>query len=178
MIEPDSALRRSLYDPPNARPDDEIVAEGQEKKDRDEPQLHNQNRRPFRWIRDRNPPLMQQQGPVNKSTAIIPQTTTRNRRAMARKSNVFCDANGSRLSIGTSTTDKKIIPPIQLIAATRWSHMRREGPIIRQTLQCGETVDQGRRRALRRLRATSLTAHENLPGNCFTNAVVSVSAMT
>jgi hypothetical protein len=49
---------------------------------------------------------------------------------MARKSNVFCDANGSRLSVGTSTTDKKTIPPIQLTAATRWSHMRREAPIV------------------------------------------------
>jgi len=67
---------------------------------------------------------------VNKSTAITPQTTTRKRRAVARKNNVFCDANGSRPSIGTSTTDKKTIPPIQLTAATRWSHMRRDASII------------------------------------------------
>lgn len=64
------------------------------------------------------------------STAIIPQTTTRNRRAMARKSKAFCDAKGSRLSIGTSTIDKKTIPPIQLTAATRWSHTIRDAPII------------------------------------------------
>ena len=49
---------------------------------------------------------------------------------MARNSNVFCDANGSCLSIGTSTTDKKTIPPIQLTAATRWSHMIRDASII------------------------------------------------
>ena len=45
--------------------------------------------------------------------------------AMVRKSNAFCDANGSRLSTGTSTTDKKIVPPIQLIAASRWSQTSR-----------------------------------------------------
>ena len=78
------------------------------------------------------------------STAITPQAITRNRRAMARKSKIFCDANGSRLSIGTSTTDKKIIPPIQLTAATRWSHMRREAPIIRHTVQWGGRGFKGR----------------------------------
>jgi hypothetical protein len=62
MIEPGLALRGKLHDLPNARPNDEIVGEGQEKKDRDEPQLNSQNRRPSRWIRDRNPSLMQQQG--------------------------------------------------------------------------------------------------------------------
>jgi hypothetical protein len=29
------------------------------------------------------------------------------------------------LSTGTSTTDKKIVPPIQLIAASRWSQTSR-----------------------------------------------------
>jgi hypothetical protein len=44
---------------------------------------------------------------------------------MVRKSNALCDANGSRLSTGTSTTDKKIVPPIQLIAASTWSQTSR-----------------------------------------------------
>jgi hypothetical protein len=44
---------------------------------------------------------------------------------MVRKSNAFCDAKGSRLSVGTSTTDKKIVPPIQLTAASRWSQTSR-----------------------------------------------------
>ena len=52
-------------------------------------------------------------------------TTTRNRRAMVRTSNAFCDANGSRLSTGTSTTDKKIVPPIQMTAASTWSQTSR-----------------------------------------------------
>ena len=58
---------------------------------------------------------------MNKRTAIAPHTTTRNRRAMVRKSNAFCDANGSRLSTGTNTADKKIVPPIQMTAASTWS---------------------------------------------------------
>jgi hypothetical protein len=44
---------------------------------------------------------------------------------MVRKSNALCDANGSRLSTGTSTTDKKIVPPIQLTAASTWSQTSR-----------------------------------------------------
>ena len=44
---------------------------------------------------------------------------------MVRKSNALCDANGSRLSTGTSTTDKKIVPPIQMIAASRWNQTSR-----------------------------------------------------
>jgi len=59
--------------------------------------------------------------PVHKRTAIAPQTTARNCLAMVRKSNALCDANGSRLSTGTSTIDKKIVPPIQLTAASTWS---------------------------------------------------------
>ena len=42
-----------------------------------------------------------------------------------RKSNAFCDATGLRLSTGTSTTDKKIVPPIQMTAASRWSQTSR-----------------------------------------------------
>jgi len=38
-------LRGELYDPPDARPDDEIVGQGQEKKDRHEPQLDRQDHR-------------------------------------------------------------------------------------------------------------------------------------
>jgi hypothetical protein len=36
MIKPGSALSGELYDPPDARPDDEIVGQGQEKKDHHE----------------------------------------------------------------------------------------------------------------------------------------------
>jgi hypothetical protein len=56
---------------------------------------------------------------------IAPQTITRNRRATVRKSKAFCDAYGSCLSTGTSTTDRKIIPPIQLTAASTWSQTSR-----------------------------------------------------
>ena len=45
MIEPGSALRGDLYDPPDARPDDEIVGQGQKKKDRHEPQPGRQDLR-------------------------------------------------------------------------------------------------------------------------------------
>lgn len=126
-------------------------------------------------------------GPVNKSTTIAVQTTIRNRRAVVRKSTDFCDANGSRLSTGTSTRDKKIVPPIQLTAATRWSHMRREAPIIRHTLDCDLTGVLGRRLGQLRLLSilpvesmdatASLTSHKNLLGNCLTNDLVRVSAM-
>jgi hypothetical protein len=44
---------------------------------------------------------------------------------MVRKSKALCDAKGTLLSTGTSTTDKKIIPPIQLIAATTWNQTSR-----------------------------------------------------
>jgi hypothetical protein len=44
---------------------------------------------------------------------------------MARKSKTLCDAKGALLSTGTSTTDKNIVPPIQLIAATTWSQTSR-----------------------------------------------------
>jgi hypothetical protein len=44
---------------------------------------------------------------------------------MVRKSKALCDAKGSLLSTGTSTTDKKIVPPIQLIAASRWTQTSR-----------------------------------------------------
>ena len=66
---------------------------------------------------------------MKRRTVIAPQTTARNRLAMVRKSNDFCDAKGSHLSTGTSTTDRKIVPPIQVTAATIWSHMRRDTPI-------------------------------------------------
>ena len=65
---------------------------------------------------------------------------------MAKKSTVFCDAAGSRLNIGTSTSDKKTIPPIQLTTATRWSHTIRAAPIIdRRYLEVGPwlTCDWG-----------------------------------
>ena len=52
-----------------------------------------------------------------KRMAIAPQITTLNRRATVRKSNDLYDAKGSRLSSGASTTDRKIVPPIQLTAA-------------------------------------------------------------
>jgi hypothetical protein len=91
---------------------------GEEKKDRHESPFDAQDHRPSRWIHDRNPSLMQQQGPVSKSVAIAPETTTRNRTAVVRMSTDFCDANGSRLSTGTNTTDRKIDPPIQLTAAS------------------------------------------------------------
>jgi hypothetical protein len=44
---------------------------------------------------------------------------------MARKSKTLCDAKGALLSTGTSTTDKKIVPPIQLIAAITWNQTSR-----------------------------------------------------
>jgi hypothetical protein len=44
---------------------------------------------------------------------------------MVRKSKALCDAKGALLSTGTSTTDKKIVPPIQLIAASRWTQTSR-----------------------------------------------------
>jgi hypothetical protein len=44
---------------------------------------------------------------------------------MVRKSKALCDAKGALLSTGTSTTDKKIVPPIQLIAATTWNQTSR-----------------------------------------------------
>ena len=62
MIQAGSALWGELHDFPGARPEDKIVGQGQEKKDRHEPQLSCQDYRPSRWVRDRNPPLMQQQG--------------------------------------------------------------------------------------------------------------------
>lgn len=63
--------------------------------------------------------------PVSKSVAIAPQTTTRNRTAVVRMSTDFCDANGSRLSTGTNTTDRKIDPPIQLTAASIWNQTKK-----------------------------------------------------
>ena len=76
---------------------------------------------------------------MSKSVAIAPQTTTRNRRAVVRMSTDFCDANGSRLSTGTNTTDRKIDPPIQLTAASTWNqtkqdHHRRSQSIDEPTL--------------------------------------------
>lgn len=62
-------------------------------------------------------------GPVIKRTMIALQTTERNRKAVVRISTALCEANGSRLSTGTSTTDRNSIPPIQATAARRWSHI-------------------------------------------------------
>ena len=62
VIESGSALWGELHDPPDTRPEDKIVGQGQEKKDCHEPQLGRQHHRPSRWVRDRNSPLMQQQG--------------------------------------------------------------------------------------------------------------------
>ena len=98
---------------------------GEEKKDRHESQFDAQDHRPSRWIHDRHPSLIQHRGPVSKSVAIAPQTTTRNRKAVVRMSTDFCDANGSRLSTGTNTTDRKIDPPIQLTAASIWNQTKK-----------------------------------------------------
>jgi hypothetical protein len=57
--------------------------------------------------------------------AIAPQTIERNRRAVVRMSTPLCEAKGSRLSTGTNTTDRKIVPPIQLTAASTWSQTRK-----------------------------------------------------
>ena len=42
VIGPDSVLYGDLQDPPDSRPDDEIVSHGEEKKDRHKPHLHRQ----------------------------------------------------------------------------------------------------------------------------------------
>ncbi len=44
---------------------------------------------------------------------------------MVQMSVAFWDENGSRLNTGTSTTDKQIVQPIQLTAASTWSQTRK-----------------------------------------------------
>ena len=59
------------------------------------------------------------------------QTTTRNRRAAKRNSAMNSGAALRLLTRGASTNDKKIVPPIQLTAASRWSQTNTsiiEGP--------------------------------------------------
>ena len=58
---------------------------------------------------------------------------------------------------GARTRGRKIIPPIQLTAASIWSQTRKTVIATANPL---------------------LAFHENLPGNCFATAVASVSAMT
>lgn len=61
LLQLTSALGRKSENSPDAWPDDEIVGQRQQKKDRHEPQLGCQDRRPSRWVCNREPPLMQQQ---------------------------------------------------------------------------------------------------------------------
>ena len=61
MIESGSTFRGKLCDLPDARTDDEIMGQGQEKKDRHESELGCQDHGPFRWACDRNTTLMRQQ---------------------------------------------------------------------------------------------------------------------
>jgi hypothetical protein len=75
--------------------------------------------------RDRNPPLMQQRRAREQEDGDRALHHRAESTGDGRKSNAFCDANGLRLSTGTSTTDKKILPPIQLTAASRWSQTSR-----------------------------------------------------
>ena len=125
VIEPGLALRGELYNPSDTRPYDEIVGQGREKKDRHETQLSRQDHRSSRWIRDRNPPLIQQQKAREQEDGDRAPDHRPESTGDGPKSNALCDANGSRFSTYTSTTDKKIVPPIQLIAASRWSQTSR-----------------------------------------------------
>ena len=59
VLESSSALSGNLYDPQDARSKDEIVDEGQRQEDCHKAQLGGQDLRPPRWVRNRNPSLMQ-----------------------------------------------------------------------------------------------------------------------
>ena len=56
---------------------------------------------------------------------MAPQTTKRNRRAAERKSAMNSGAALRLLSKGARTRERKIIPPIQLTAASIWSQTSR-----------------------------------------------------